>query len=458
MDSPTGELHLRRLLEDALDPARAARDPVRELEAAGEALAAVGLVDASLTVQLLDLLRLARAVRSEPTPWPLPRLGSTPAPQAPPSEAPAGPRAVAVGPVDLAHPGGSLRVVGVSVGDDGTTLHAALDTDPSAGDRSARRPGALRGPTTRRSRPGPPASSRTPVAPQPPGSERHAAAARNPPATTLRGLRLGAGGTDPLEIGTAGQAPSGPGSWRLAGRAPGPGPTVGAGRAPGPGPTVGADRADTDRTVTIMAGGRVLSQLALSAPRPPLSGRAHRRSPAAVWVAGALDRVAAGVAPGPVGPAVRALVAVGALDATDSFAHQAALLDELTPTDDNGALDRRWRSALERRGAAPVVRGDWALAAFVDLGIEAVRLDSAHAGSDGLWVLGACGASREARPALVMSAYDDLLDAYSFVGPYRPLPDTAAWRLAPELDPRAQSLRIDITGSEREASVELSLR
>jgi len=445
MDATAGELHLRRLLEDALDPARRATDPLRELEVAGEALAALGIVDASLTAGLLDLLRLACALRSDPNPWPLPPLASAAPPPPLRCEAPAGPRAVALGPVELAHPGGSLRVIGVSVGDDGTTFHGAVEPDPPGADRSAQRPGLLRGPATRRSRPGPPVSSRTPGSPQPPGSRRHTAETRSSPGATLRGLSLGVGNAGEVGVDATGAAPSGPGSWRLAGR------------VAGPVPGGGADQAGDDGSVTLLAGGRPLAQLALSAPRPPLSGRTHRRSPAALWVAGALDRVAAGVAPGPLGPAVRALVAAGALEATDPVAHQAALLDEPDPGD-NAALDRRWRSAAARRGAAPLLRGDWVIGAFVDLGVEAVRLDSAHAGSDGLWVLGACGPSREGRPALVLSAYDDLLDAYSFVGPYRPLPDAAAWRLAPELDPRARSLRIDVTGSEREASVELSLR
>lgn len=449
MDIPAGELYLRLLVEDALDPARAARDPERELEAAGEALVAVGLVGASLPADLLGLLRLARALRTDPTPWPLPRPASPPAPHQPRPEAPAAPRAVGIGPVDLAQPGGSLRVVSVAVGADGATIHAAFDADPTSGDRSAHRPGPLRGPATRRSRPGPPASSRAPGAPQAPGSHRRHAAEPDSPAAALRGLRIGAGDAEPVGIGPAGRVPTAPGSWRLAGRAAGP---LGVS-------TSAADRAGDDRGgVEILAGGRRVARLGLSAARPPLSGRDHRRSPAALWVAGALDRVAAGVSPGPVGPGVRALLSVGALEATGSLAHQAALLDDLVPGGDPDALDRRWRSQVERRAAAPVVRGDWVLGAFVDLGAETVRLDSAHAGPDGLWVLGACGPSPEGRPPVTLSAYDDLLDAYSLVGPYRSLPDAAAWRLAPELDSRARSLRIDVTGSEREASVELSLR
>lgn len=283
--------------------------------------------------------------------------------------------------------------------------------------------------------------------PQPPGSERRSAPARGSPAAALRDLCLGIGAGNAVPVGPAGRVPTGPGAWRLAGQALGPAPAVAADPAAADGAAVG-----------IVAGGRRVAHLGLLGPRAPLAGQEHRRRPAAVWVAGALDRVAAGVAPGPVGPGVRALVAVGALDPADPLAHQATLLDDLAPAGDTGAIDRRWRSAVERRGAAPVARGDWVLGAFLDLGTEAVRLDSVHAGADGLWVVGSCGPPPDGRPPVVLSAYDDLLDAYTLVGPYRPLPAAAAWRLAPELDPRARSLRIDVTGSEREASVELSLR
>lgn len=452
MGTPAGELHLRRLLEDCLDPARAPRDPERELEVAGEALAAVGLVDPALTVELLGLLRLARALRGEPGPWPLPSLPSGPVPAPSPAERPTGARAVAIGPVELAEPAGTLRVVAVALGPDGCTLHAAFDPDPADAARALRRPGTLRGPATRRASPGPPVSSRSPAGPQPPGTERRPGAAGDSPAATLRRLRLVAGPGEPVAVGPTGRAPAGPGAWRLAGAAVGG--SFDADPAADP-----ADPADPGGPgVRILAGGGRVADLRLVAPRAPLAGQEHRRRPAAVWVAGALDRVAAGVEAGPVGPALRALVAVGALDPTDPLPHQAALLDDLAQSGDAGALDRRWSSALERRGAPPVVRGDWVLGAFVDLGAEAVRLDSVHAGADGLWVVGSCGPDLVGTPPVVLSVYDDLLHAYTLVGPQRPLPDAAAWRLAPELDGRARSLRIDVTGSEREASVELSLR
>lgn len=432
---PAGERHLRLLLEAAVDPHRAPADPEAELAVAGDALAAVGLVDPALARQLLAELRLALALRRDPPPWPLP-AGRAPAAAARPvGGAPEGPRAVALGPLAVPTAGGTLGVLAVSVGADGATLHAALDPDGGTVEAAGgRRPAALaRGPQTRRARAGAPAGTRAPAAPAPPGTTRQVTPGRDTPGGALRALELTGDGGPPAWVGPVGRAGTAAGGWRLAC------------------PVDGLEPATAG--VTVRLGGRPVGRLAAVAARPALAGREHRRRPAAVWVAGALDRVASGAGPGPVGAGVRALVAAGALDPGDPLAHQAALLDDLGPGGDTSALDARWRSAVERRQAPAEVTGAWAVGAFVDLGAERVRFDAVHAGPGGLWLLGACG------PAPVsVAAYDDRLNGYVLAGPLAPVAGAAAWRLVPELDPAASSLRIELTGSTREASVEVRLR
>lgn len=441
---PAGERHLRLLLEAAVDPHRAPADPEAELAVAGDALAAAGLVDPALARRLLAELRLALALRRDPPPWPLPP-GRAPAAEARPvGGTPEGPRAVALGPLAVPTATGALGVLAVSVGADGATLHATFDADGGMGEGAGRRPAALaRGPQARRARAAGPAGTRAPAAPAPPGTTRQVTPGRDTPGGALRALELTGDGGPPAWVGPVGRAATAAGGWRLACPVDGLEPATAA--------------------VAVRLGGRPVGRLATVAARPALAGREHRRRPAAVWVAGALGRVASGAGTGPVGAGVRALIAAGALDPGDPLAHQAALLDELGPGGDASGLDARWRSALERRHAPAEVTGAWAVGAFVDLGTERVRFDAVHAGPGGLWLLGACGPVAGGRgadgPAPVgVAAYDDRLNGYVLAGPLAPAAGAAVWRLVPELDPAASSLRIEVTGSTREASVEVTLR
>ncbi|MHB8506989.1 MAG: hypothetical protein ACYDEN_14935, partial [Acidimicrobiales bacterium] len=85
------------------------------------------------------------------------------------------------------------------------------------------------------------------------------------------------------------------------------------------------------------------------------------------------------------------------------------------------------------------------------------RLDSLHARYDGVWLAGWCGPWPAPAPPVTLSAFDDRHNWY-LLDPAWKLGGAAGWRLRPELDPDARSLRIDVMGRARAASVEVALR
>jgi hypothetical protein len=434
------EQYLRLMVETALDPYRAGPDPVTEVEGAAGALAAVGVADPELTAELLAGLRLALAIRRGP-PWPLPSLAPPPHPGAGPP--PASPRAVAVGPARFQLPTGAIVVEAVTLGSDGGTVVASVtDEQGGRGGRPGRPApvwGPPRRPAGRRGRPTPPAVG-PPAPPHPAGGlPHHAAPAPHPSRASgderLDQLRLMDAAGRTSSLGPGARVPVGPGLWRTARPARGPLEAF-------------------SPWVDLVLAGRGVVRLPIQPARPPLAGREHRRSPGAAWVAAAVGRAATGLPAAPVTAGVRALLAVGALDPGDPLARQAAIVAGKVLGE---GLDPRWRSAVERRDAPAVVQGSWPVGAFVDLGSERTRLDSLHAGGDGAWLAGWCGPWSAPAPPVSLSAFDDRHNWYLLDPAWR-LDATAGWRLRPELDPEARSLRVDVMGREREASVEIALR
>ncbi|HLH47482.1 MAG TPA: hypothetical protein VKV25_09995, partial [Acidimicrobiales bacterium] len=203
-------------------------------------------------------------------------------------------------------------------------------------------------------------------------------------------------------------------------------------------------------------------RLALHPPRAPLRGRPHRRAPGATWLLGALARHVLEPGAGPaLTPGVRALLDVGALDPADPLVHQAQLAD-LAGAEADPGLEPRWRNPIERRDAPAEAAGCWPVAALVELAGAAIRLDCLHADRTGTLLHGACRPRRpwpEAGWRVVLTAFDDRHNWYALLAVGRDADALGVtWRLAPELDPEARSLRVDAVSADEEAAVEVRLR
>jgi hypothetical protein len=444
----SGERYLRLLVEAALDPLAPETTSDAAFATACEALVAAGCADEELARGLGADLALARGLREgrrdlHEASW-VPRRWSGSERRSLP------PRAVAAGPArfDLGT-GGLLVVTSITAGPDGATIHAwgtddATVTPTRRGSSTATAfffgSGGAARPTARPvgpARPGPGGSVGTSGLAASPRRRPHLA-----PPGSLEQLRVTDDRGTVYGLGRGGG--SGGPRWAMA-------------RALIPAP----DSHVAWWEVSLDAAGPV--RLTARPSRATLTGRPHGRAPGAAWILGRISTAVAGDGLHPLRPGVRALLAVGAIEPGDPLVHQAALLDDDSAQGIDPGLDARWRSAIERRGEPPRASGTWAIAAPVDLGDVAVRLDVLDASEAGTELTGWCSPfQHRSHSPLTLTAFDDRHNWYACqVVTSSTRPGAGAevtWRLAPELDAEASTLRIDVAGRDREASVEVRLQ
>lgn len=460
---------MRLLVERALDPFADGVVETDDVRAAGDALVSVGLAELELVDELAADLTLALALR-QPQVRLLPAV-VRPAP-APMSGATPGSRAVATGPAPVGGDSG-LVVTALSFGIDGATIHFRGQSDqgpdlfdggpgglphlrgggPSAGGARSRGPSSGPRPPRRRAGEG--------ADPAPPMRLGDRPGPRHRPAGTER-LFVAADDGQEFVLNRWGRAVSapeqdGPRRWSWSG---------GLNDLPATGTGFLSVRSDPTRAAP-EAG------LQVHAPLPTVAARPHGRTPGAWWVlerlwsaTAAFARTSRPLEARTLRAGITALMALDAIDPADPLVHQAGLLAAaVTPGGVDPALDRRWASPLERRDqpARPGTDVVRPVATTIDLGDLVVRLDALAVDEQGAELVGAVDRWSWAPPRPVaISAFDDRHNWYTVnprdAGSAGGGPVEIVWDVWPALDPAASTLRLIVTGPEREASVEVGLR